>query len=133
MTELKCCVDEELSCQPEGRKLCYAGFAEDVVARGINIKKGGNDPPLKPIDEYPDWVQTLSVPPKTLYELKRKMEAVGQDNLEWSEVSSTLFTSRTQKSSPHEVTMLMALQAVRYVKLDNRATVKQQNSLKAKK
>lgn len=44
------------------------------VCTGLNILKKGQDPPLRPDDQLPDWLWTLAVPEKTLNELKRMKE-----------------------------------------------------------
>lgn len=44
------------------------------VVTGLNMLKGGADPPLKPDAELPDWLWELAAPPKTLNELKRSQE-----------------------------------------------------------
>lgn len=66
----------------------HAGFAGEAVAVGINIKKGGADPPLKPDEEYPAWVQNLATAEQSLYELQRKIEATGEESLTLEEVPS---------------------------------------------
>ena len=45
------------------------------IATGINIKKGGEDPTLKPDADYPDWLWTLASPEKSLGELEKEVEA----------------------------------------------------------
>eukprot|EP00884_Botryococcus_braunii_P000353 jgi/Botrbrau1/10318/Bobra.0120s0031.1 len=70
--------------------LTFRGFASlsKDVATGVNILKGGTDPPLKPDEEYPDWLWELAEPQPTLFELRRKYEAAGKDisNMEINEV-----------------------------------------------
>ena len=57
-------------------------MSNDVVT-GLNITKGGSDPPLKPDEEYPDWLWQLAQPEKTLGEFRRASDS----NLELEEVS----------------------------------------------
>ncbi|GAU30624.1 hypothetical protein TSUD_62440 [Trifolium subterraneum] len=70
---------------------------------GANILKDGTDPKVLPNAEYPDWLCQLIDKCPALSELRRK-------NIE------TLFYEDLK----------------RYVKLDNRARIKENNSLKAK-
>lgn len=70
---------------------------------GANILKEGTDPKILPDSEYPDWLWHLLDKRPALSELRRK-------NLE---------------TLPYE-------DLKRYVKLDNRARIKENNSLKAK-
>ncbi|KAK4779394.1 hypothetical protein SAY86_006922 [Trapa natans] len=70
---------------------------------GANILKEGADPKILPDSEYPDWLWHLLAKSPPLSELKRK-------NVE---------------SLPFE-------DLKRFVKLDNRARIKENNSLKAK-
>lgn len=70
---------------------------------GANILKDGADPKIMPDSEYPDWLWHLLDKRPPLSELRRK-------NLE---------------SLPYE-------DLKRFVKLDNRARIKENNSMKAK-
>ncbi|XP_004515056.1 uncharacterized protein [Cicer arietinum] len=70
---------------------------------GANILKEGTDPKILPYSEYPDWLWHLLDKRPALSELRRKnLEALPYEDLK------------------------------RYVKLDNRARIKENNSLKAK-
>ena len=46
-------------------------MSKDVIT-GLNIQKGGTDPPLKPNEEYPEWLWQLATPERTLGDLRRK-------------------------------------------------------------
>lgn len=46
-------------------------MSKDVLT-GLNITKGGSDPPLKPDEEYPEWLWELAQPERTLADLRRK-------------------------------------------------------------
>ena len=50
-------------------------FSNTATAEGatvpVNILKDGADPPLKPIEEYPEWIKTLGATGKTKAELLR--------------------------------------------------------------
>ena len=70
---------------------------------GANILKDGTDPKVLPDSEYPDWLWHLLDKHPALSELRRK----------------------TVESLPYE-------DLKRFVKLDNRARIKENNSLKAK-
>lgn len=71
---------------------------------GANILKDGVDPKVMPDSEYPDWLWHLLDKRPALSELKRKnTETLSYEDLK------------------------------RFVKLDNRARIKENNSLKAKK
>nr|AFK34152.1 unknown [Lotus japonicus] len=70
---------------------------------GANILKEGSDPKILPDSEYPDWLWHLLDKRPALSELRRKnIETLSYEYLK------------------------------RYVKLDNRARIKENNSLKAK-
>jgi len=62
------------------------GFAGEAVAVGVNIKKGGTDPELKPASEYPSWVAQLATPQETRFDLRKKVAAKGQNNVTFAEV-----------------------------------------------
>ncbi|KAG4180341.1 hypothetical protein ERO13_A10G160300v2 [Gossypium hirsutum] len=70
---------------------------------GANILKDGTDPKIMPDSEYPDWLWHLLDKRPALSELRRK-------NIE---------------TLPYE-------DLKRFVKLDNRARIKENNSIKAK-
>lgn len=70
---------------------------------GANILKDGTDPKVLPDSEYPDWLWHLLDKRPALSELRRK----------------------ETESLPYE-------DLKRFVKLDNRARIKENNSLKAK-
>lgn len=44
------------------------------VVTGLNILKKGQDPPLRPDDQLPEWLWQLAQPDKTLNELRRTKE-----------------------------------------------------------
>ncbi|XP_014507403.1 54S ribosomal protein L37, mitochondrial [Vigna radiata var. radiata] len=70
---------------------------------GANILKEGTDPKILPDSEYPDWLWHLLDKRPALSELRRKnIETLSYEDLK------------------------------RFVKLDNRARIKESNSLKAK-
>ncbi|KAI3463081.1 hypothetical protein Pfo_019744 [Paulownia fortunei] len=70
---------------------------------GANILKDGQDPKILPDSEYPDWLWHLLDKHPALSELRRKdLETLPYEDLK------------------------------RFVKLDNRARIKENNSLKAK-
>ena len=70
---------------------------------GENILKEGADPPVRPDSEYPNWLFSLLDRPLALSELERR---------------------DAQSMTMHELH--------RFVKLENRRRVKENNSLKAK-
>eukprot|EP00250_Pteridium_aquilinum_P031696 c44082_g1_i1 orf=116-532(+) len=70
---------------------------------GANILKEGADPPIRPDTDYPDWIFALLRRPLPLSELERR--------------------------DPEAMTMP---ELQRFVKLDNRRRVKDNNTLKAK-
>jgi len=53
-----------------------AGGSADLesVTTGLNILKGGSDPPTRPDSDYPDWVFELHLPPASLADLQRRYE-----------------------------------------------------------
>ena len=52
-----------------------AGSADlESVTTGLNILKGGSDPPIQPDSEYPEWVFELHLPPASLDDLQRRYE-----------------------------------------------------------
>ena len=55
------------------------GTKEDVC-NGANIYKDGQDPPLKPDSEYPDWLWTLNGTKTPLSELST------EENIYWRRV-----------------------------------------------
>jgi large subunit ribosomal protein L54 len=58
-------------------------MSKDVIT-GLNINKGGSDPPLKPDEEYPEWLWKLATPEKTLGELRRTdSESLTYDDVSW--------------------------------------------------
>ncbi|KAK0590914.1 hypothetical protein LWI29_033154 [Acer saccharum] len=77
--------------------------AKSTTVVGANILKDGADPKVLPDSEYPDWLWHLLDKRPPLSELRRK-------NIE---------------TLPYE-------ELRRFVKLDNRARIKENNSLKAK-
>ncbi|XP_057791775.1 54S ribosomal protein L37, mitochondrial-like [Salvia miltiorrhiza] len=77
--------------------------AKSTTVYGANILKDGQDPKILPDSEYPDWLWHLLDKRPALSELKRKdTESLPFDDLK------------------------------RFVKLDNRARIKENNMLKAK-
>jgi hypothetical protein len=64
----------------------FASMSKDVLT-GLNITKGGSDPPLKSDEEYPEWLWKLAQPERTLADLKRKENS----SLEFEEVSELFF------------------------------------------
>lgn len=48
----------------------FAGMSKEVIT-GLNISKGGSDPPLKADEEYPEWLWQLAQPERTLGDLRR--------------------------------------------------------------
>ncbi|PRW59850.1 54S ribosomal mitochondrial [Chlorella sorokiniana] len=73
------------------------------VCTGLNILKKGQDPPLRPDDQLPDWLWKLAEPEKTLNELRRMQK----EELSYE-------------------------QMVRYVKLDNRSNIRERNEQTSK-
>ncbi|KAL9327129.1 hypothetical protein ACSQ67_007774 [Phaseolus vulgaris] len=74
-----------------------------TFATGANILKEGTDPKILPDSDYPDWLWHLLDKRPALSELRRKnVETLSYDNLK------------------------------HFVKLDNRARIKENNSMKAK-
>ena len=72
------------------------GFAGEVVAVGVNTRKGGSDPELKPAPEYPHWVAELATPQGNIFDLRKKMASAGQENLEFQEVELHSFADLLQ-------------------------------------
>jgi len=60
-------------------------MSKDILT-GLNITKGGSDPPLKSDEEYPEWLWELAHPERTLAELKRKENS----SLDFEQVSKML-------------------------------------------
>eukprot|EP00246_Nothoceros_aenigmaticus_P002691 TRINITY_DN13539_c0_g1_i1.p2 TRINITY_DN13539_c0_g1~~TRINITY_DN13539_c0_g1_i1.p2 ORF type:complete len:141 (-),score=22.70 TRINITY_DN13539_c0_g1_i1:228-650(-) len=77
------------------------------VTLGANIGKEGRDPPVLADSEYPGWLWSLLEKPASLSEMKRKMEKVDPEQMELPELH-------------------------RFLKLDNRRRIKENNSLRAK-
>lgn len=77
------------------------------VTLGANIGKEGKDPPVLPDADYPPWLWRLLDKPASLSELKRKMDRVGAEAMEIPELR-------------------------RYLTLDNRRRIKENNALRAK-
>lgn len=73
------------------------------VVTGLNILKKGQDPPLRPDDQLPDWLWQLAEPEKTLNELRRTKEEDLTDDM-----------------------------LGRYVKLENRDSIRTRNHERAK-
>lgn len=122
------------------------------VATGINILKNGSDPPLKKDEELPEWLWELAQPEKTLAELQRHEF----DELTYEEVSgewegggtclgpgrsTVVHTCRGRSKvrswgagSPQAHAPLPpspAMQQKRWVRLENRATIKANNASKS--
>ena len=68
---------------------------------GVNIKKGGGDPELQPLSEYPDWLPGLATPQPSLYELRQKLAAEGVQNLSSAEVRLLLLTQDKSFDAGH--------------------------------
>jgi hypothetical protein len=66
---------------------------------GVNIKKGGSDPELKPPSEYPPWVAELATPQETIFDLRKQLASKGQENLEIMEVRALDLAFHTQTSA----------------------------------
>jgi len=54
----------------------YGSLSKDTV-NGINILKAGQDPPIQPDSEYPDWLWDLTQRDPTIEELLRKHDQTG--------------------------------------------------------
>lgn len=52
----------------------------------VNVLKTGEDPALKPDEEYPAWLWKLADPPPSLGELSRKFDIDGPKSLSFEEV-----------------------------------------------
>ncbi|GMH36759.1 hypothetical protein BSKO_04632 [Bryopsis sp. KO-2023] len=68
------------------------GMTKDVAP--VNILKTGEDPPLKPDEEYPAWLWKLVTPPASFGDLSVKMEEGGQGALDLEEGSRFLGLER---------------------------------------
>ena len=107
---------------------------------GLNILKGGADPPLKPDEELPDWLWELAAPPKTLNVLKRSQEEalssadVSQSVAELARVASALLPwwPGTSASVSPPCGLPPSLQLERLVKLENRHGIKVRNDDRSK-
>ena len=62
------------------------GFSGEAVAVGVNTKKSGADPELKPVFDIPPWVAELAAPQETMFDLRKKMASLGQESLKFQEV-----------------------------------------------
>lgn len=106
------------------------------VVTGLNILKGGADPPLRPDAELPDWLWELAAPPKTLNELKRSQEEalssadVSQTVAEPRQALVSVAWGRGDLASPPR--RLPAMQLERLVKLENRHGIKVRNDDRSK-
>lgn len=56
----------------------------------VNILKTGEDPALKPDEDYPAWLWKLASPPTSLGDLSRKYDADGAKSLSFEEVKNEL-------------------------------------------
>lgn len=54
-------------------------------ATGCNIFKEGEDPKLRPDDEYPAWLWDLVKPPLTVKQIQQKVEQTGYEHLPYDE------------------------------------------------
>ena len=99
---------------------------------GLNINKGGVDPPLKPDDQYPDWLWKLSSSGKTLAELNR----ADDDSLDFDDVRLVLccFLYHPPSSlSPTPACFLHSfMQLKRWQKLTNRDKIRTSNMNKGR-
>lgn len=77
-------------------------------ATGCNVFSEGEDPKLKPDEEYPDWLWELITPPPTAKQIRQKVEQIGMDELPYHEYK-------------------------RLQKLDRKAAIKQANRASMKK
>ena len=73
---------------------------------GVNIKKGGSDPELKPLEEYPPWVADLATPQETMFDLRKKLASKGQNNLQFQEVRPSLPACVVISRQPRAVKMV---------------------------
>jgi large subunit ribosomal protein L54 len=78
------------------------------VCTGVNIFTEGEDPELKPDDEYPDWLWDLAQPKPSVKQLKQKLEEVGFEAFPYEDYR-------------------------RLLKLERRAVIKAHNSANKKK
>ncbi|XP_059637678.1 large ribosomal subunit protein mL54-like [Cornus florida] len=87
----------------DGTKSTLSKEVKSTTVVGANILKDGADPKILPDSEYPDWLWRLVDKRPALSELRRKkIETLPYEDLK------------------------------RFVKLDNRARIKENNSLRAK-
>ena len=102
------------------------------VATGINILKNGSDPALKKDEELPEWLWELAQPEKPLSDLQRhsfeelSYEEVRSGLVEHLRISTTL-VARLKLCVSHRIQ-----QQCRWVKLENRSSIKATNVLKGK-
>lgn len=54
-------------------------------ATGCNIFKDGEDPKLKPDEEYPDWLWSLIDPPLSAKQLRLKVQEIGFQDLPYED------------------------------------------------
>lgn len=54
-------------------------------ATGCNIFQDGEDPKLKPDEEYPDWLWDLVNPPLTAKQIRQNIQDVGMEALPYDE------------------------------------------------
>ncbi|KMT17086.1 hypothetical protein BVRB_2g041400 [Beta vulgaris subsp. vulgaris] len=87
----------------EAPKISLTKEVKATTVVGANILKDGTDPKVRPDSEYPDWLFQLLDKRPALSELQRK-----------------------------EAEDLSVEDLKRYVKLDNRARIKENNSVRAK-
>jgi large subunit ribosomal protein L54 len=80
------------------------------VATGVNIYQKGQDPPLLPDSEYPDWLWELEKKPKTLKQLKVQAQAGGG----------------YESLSPDDLLRLVKLERKQAIKARNQASRKRQ-------
>lgn len=76
-------------------------------ATGCNIFKDGEDPKLRPDEEYPDWLWDLIHPLMTVKQIHQKVEQIGYDDLPY-----------------HEYKRLQKLERKERIKAANRASQK---------